>query len=801
MTEVFFLEADTPLTKNFSVAKDGSVEKSSYPFVRDFTSHRHEINGVEALYKAILQHAPKGHCLLKGTLNRPLKNESRAGSTDSFGETQWICFDLDKVGSFASVDEFMTSLGMGDVSYIVQYSSSYGVAYHNEPLDTRLSAHVFVWLDTPLSAKLLKQWLIQLNFEHPQLAGELKLTASTNSLSYGLDITTCQNDKLLYITPPGLKGEGLVDTLGRQRIKLVSKPRKTLSIDPTRIASLAANYAKVDERVNELRKSLGMPLRKKTTLKTDSKLNVEYLAKPDQAVVTGVKHERGFVYLNLNGGDSWGYFFPEDQPEVLQNFKGEPNYLLKEIAPDFYQRFKSQLSSAKNEHLLSTREKERETGRYYLAFRDFSTAVYYNGWYDRDSDELVLNQAKSEKQLRDFLKQYGLELGEFVPDWRLVFDPANPVTLDADNHLINRYKPTAFEYLELHEPAPTPTIFRLIAHALGVQAEDPADDDVFLHFINWLAFVLQKKKPAGTCWVLHGTTGTGKGILYNRVLRPLIGEANTKIKRTEDLGGNFNGWMENSLLTLVDEVHMSQLLSAKLLNAKLKSWIVEPFLNIEEKFQLSHQARNYNNFIFTSNEVDPVHIDHNDRRFNVANFQHQKLPVDDAFLDAIERELEDFYMLLMQYGVDERAARTPIQTEAREEMMSISRSAIDVMVDSLLQGHLTFFFDQLPDDETTLTPLQTVQLDGYKAVLREWLDSATTGKPHVMRDHFRIACDWCVGGMPDTPYKFTKFIKHHGAGIKQILYRGTMVQGIPMRWEAMDAATLAAMDARLSETV
>lgn len=799
MADVFFLEADTPLTKSFTAAKDGSVEKSSYPCVRNFTSHRHDITGVDGLYKALLSHAPKGHCLLKGTIQNPLNNESRAGSTDSFADTQWLCFDLDKVSAFTTVEEFLHTIGMGEVSYIVQYSSSYGIAYEGIPLDTRLSCHVFIWLDAPASAKLLKQWLIQLNFAHPKLAQDLKLTASSNSLSYGLDITTCQNDKLVYITPPVLKGAGLKDTLGKNRIKLVTKTQKTYPFDAQSVAGKTANYVNIDSKVNELRKSLGMPARKKTQFKIDPKLG-EYLAKPDQAVITGVKEDRGFVYLNLNGGDSWGYFFPKENPEVLQNFKGEPNYLLKEIAPDFYQSYKSQMTSARSEHMVSSSERERETGRYYLAFRDFNTSQYHNGWYDRDTDEMVLKTAKSEKQLRDFLKQYGLEMGEFVPDWKLVFDPNNPVTLDTEGHLINRYKASPFEYLELREPAPTPQIFRLIAHVLGVQSADPVEDDLFLHFINWLAYIVQNKRPTGTCWVLHGTTGTGKGMLFDKVIRPLIGTENTNIKRTEDLESNFNGWMENSLLTLVDEVHMSQLLKAKLVNAKLKNWIVEPIINIEEKFQFARQSKNYNNFLFASNEIDPVHIDHNDRRFNVANYQFQKLAINDKQIEQLQAELEDFYMLLAQYRVDNHAARTPLHTEAREDMMSISRNAIDVVIDNLLQGKLTFFFDQLPDDELALSPLQTIHLDNYKAVLREWLDSAVTGKPHVMRDHVRIACDWCIGGMPDTPYKFTKYIKHHGANVKQILYRGVMVQGVSMRWEVMDAATLAAMNARLEET-
>jgi hypothetical protein len=43
---------------------------------------------------------------------------------------------------------------------------------------------------------------------------------------------------------------------------------------------------------------------------------VRYLANPGETVVTGVKRARGFAYLNLNGGDSWAYFHPEDNPST-----------------------------------------------------------------------------------------------------------------------------------------------------------------------------------------------------------------------------------------------------------------------------------------------------------------------------------------------------------------------------------------------------------------------------------------------------------------------------------------------------
>jgi hypothetical protein len=54
--------------------------------------------------------------------------------------------------------------------------------------------------------------------------------------------------------------------------------------------------------------------------------------------VTGIRRARGFTYLNLNGGDSWGYYFPDSNPEVLYSFKGEPPVRLADIAPELWEQ-------------------------------------------------------------------------------------------------------------------------------------------------------------------------------------------------------------------------------------------------------------------------------------------------------------------------------------------------------------------------------------------------------------------------------------------------------------------------------
>lgn len=793
--KIHFLTADTPLTKTYTVAKDGTVQKTPYPNAYAFTSHEHDVPGIDVLHKLIVKYADQKGCLIKGELQRELKEESRAGSTSSEGATQWICLDIDKSTVFESPQKVLEALGMGEVSHIVQYSSSYGISANGESLDDRLSCHIFLMLDRPVAAPLLKQWLIGKNFSVAKLANDLALTASHNALHFALDVTTCQNDKLLYIAPPICK-DGVKDTLGNRRIQLV-KRKQPHYVFEDKIPAVAVNRQAIDERLNTLRAAEGLPARKKAQFKLDSKLGVEYLAKPDQAMVTGFKEDRGFIYLNLNGGDSWGYFFPVNAPEVVSNFKGEPNYLLRELAPSFYAEYTRKLKEQRRE-LITTSQTERKHDRKYLAFRDFSTGAYYNGWYIEENDELVLSAARSETQLRHFLAQYGQDLGDFVPDWNLIFDVSMAETIDFEKRIINQYKPSRFEYLEAREPRPTPTIDRLICHALGIDEENPTKSAVYEHFFNWVAGVVQLKRPMGTCWVLHGGQGTGKGLLFNRVLRPLLGESNTTVKRTEEFASNFNGWMVSNILVMVDEVHMSQLLQAKLVNSKLKNWVTEPVISVEEKYQPVRTVPNHNNFIFASNMLDPVHIDHNDRRFNVANYQPSRLNISDAELSKIDAELEDFFMRLINHNLDRDALRTPLNTDARKQMMLVSRSSIDVVSDAVNGGDLLWFFDQLPDDESLLHPFVATKLDQYKQVLSEWLDNTVEGRGSLTRDQLRAVCDYVIGNMPETAYKFTSMVKHHGLHIKQLSYRGRMVQGVVMRWQDLDKSVVALLRKRLA---
>lgn len=770
--KLFFLEASVPLTKSYTQTNSG-LAKMPYPFVWEFTSLEETANNLpqfEALLKA---HAAEGRCLIKGALNRSLVCESRAGSTDSNSTTEWMVLDLDglpetielasKGGSTVvtplTVDLFLNELGLSDVSYIIQWSASYGLE------NQRIRAHIFMQLDKSYAAPLIKQWLIQKNHEVPLLRESMSLTKTGNSISWPLDISACQNDKLIYIAPPKLKG--IKDPMGKEpRIKFVKRKQDKLTLTATTINTTEKNKQLTHTRIDELRDAQGLAKRKYTYKMVGRQ---EVMLKPDQAIVTETKTERGFVYFNLNGGDSWAYYHPENNPDYILNFKGEPAYLTKELLPEYWQEITSRGTASTHSNGLT-----------YLAFCDRKTGVYWRGTYDASVDRLDINIAKNETQLRHFAKQYGVAIGDFVPEWDLTFDPSDSVRVDVQNRTINRFQPTAYMLnASTKSPKLVPRIIsKVLNHALG---NDPA---VTEHFLNWLAYIVQRRDRTRTAWVLHGTQGTGKGILTNNILRPLFG-THTASRRMEELNERYNHFMENSFLVFVDEVQTKALQNERGVMAKLKNFITEEFVPIRAMYANAMEARNYTNWIFMSNMPDPLTVDKNDRRTNVAKYQPNKLDISDIEIGKIEAELQAFYDYLVNYPLDADRAGTVIHTDDRETLISISESSIDTVAGALIEGDMNFLMEQLPSSTAyQRNALMNNKVEDFKEVLKHMMERTDplNGKCAISRDELYVITDYVVGGMPQSPNKFTSLLKHHRIHL-EVVWINKSVRGMKVIWK------------------
>lgn len=756
--DVFFLSADKPIVKSYELGPQNELIKHSYPFVYEVTSHEEHPKSLQELAVLMQKYARLGRCMVKGKLQRPLVKESRKGSTDSEEKTDWICLDLDGVEGYQTVDLFLEAIGCGDTEYVVQWSSSMGI--ENK---TGFRCHIFMRLDQPAHPQLLKYWLQDLNLR--VLDSHLELTKTGNSLRWPLDITTCQNDKLLYIAPPHL-GPGIKDPFpGNKRISYVKKKRQFLTL-PYPIPTRDALRDRIDKKVQELRVINNLPKRKSSRYKFSGA--VEYMVNPDSATITEMKTERGFVYFNLNGGDSWAYYHPEDNPKFIFNFKGEPTYKTEDLLPEYWARLQQNAATYQ----------PNSQGLIYFAFRDFKTSNYFNGFYDTNNDKLELAMAKSESQLRQFMKQHGQSLGDFIPDWNLVWDPHNPNVVDRTRKELNTFQPSQYFLIKRlpHVTRVPPTIYKVIDHVLG---HDPATID---HFLNWLACIVQFQKRTGTAWVWQGTQGTGKGVLFHQIITPLLGEVNVVSKRMEELESEFTGYMENKFIVFIDEIEAGKSLYHNKVTAKLKNLIVEPTISIRRMYTPAYMAPNYANMIFASNKPASVEIAPDDRRFNVGPYQSTPIQLTATEVDVdIPAELTDFYAFLKQYKADPDRARKPLISAARSTLIDISRTAIDTVSDALLSGNLEFFWEHLSTAKGQgLNPIQNMKYTPFRELV---VDLVNTQDPKLTRDDLYTIMEWCVGGMPQSPHKFTALLKHHRIHLTQIWKNNRNVRGINVNWQ------------------
>jgi hypothetical protein len=744
--EVTFLEADVPLIKRYT-----ATHKHNYPLVRDFTSHLVEITSLVEFEQQIQARATLGQCLLKGNLDRPISKESRAGHTNADSLTDWICLDVDGMSSVNTIDELMNSIGLSTVSYILQWSSSYGV---NNNFDLR--AHVYVLLTEPVHPTYLKRWLKQMNLKH--FTADLVLAKSHVSLKWGLDISTCQNDKLLYIAPPDCDPPS-INTFTGARVTLISKELERTDLN--HVHQLTAPLIQQDEvkEINRLRQSLGLKSKAESKYKLKDDAGISYMPNPEHCDVTGVKTARNFTYLNIEHGDSWGYYHPEGNPEFIYNFKGEPVYKAEEFIPAYYQSVTKQITTAKRSAYPT---------KLFLGFRDFNTATYWNGWYDTALKLVTLKPARSEKQIMDFYSNYNQPEPDPIPIWNKVYKPNQP-PVDVTTRTVNTFVPSKFMQATLDaDPEiaalPTPIIDHLITHVIGAE--------MVPQFINWLAHIYQNRTLPKTAWVFHGVQGTGKGIMYYHVLRPLLGNSNATQRRMEELKDSFNAYMEESLLVLIDEAQVSESGKANSIMANLKNQITENRTTIRRMRTDGYEVDNHVGFIFCSNMPDPVVISQGDRRFNVGEYQKNMYTPLDSDLLAIEQvELMRFAHRIALHVIDEHAVRTPLLNQAKIDIQHASMTSSEELAEAIKAGDMEELLDNMPP---ALPQRDMLEAHDYKNLL---LDLLTTGRKNLHRDELFILFNYAVGHVPHNSKKFTKYLEHKGIDIKVMRISGKVGRG------------------------
>lgn len=683
-----FLSAAIPLTKTIAYsARDDDYTTTPYPMVTRVTSHEDSARNMLEFASVIRKQGALGRCLLFGNLDMALKDESRAGHAVA-APHEWICFDFDKVDCPPTIEGAMVAIGKylpeacARAECVIQLSPS---CYN--PRATKLSAHVFFKLNEPTSSQILKDWIVRINFD--LLDGQIKLTDSGNALSFALDRCVTDASRLLYIAPP--KCVGFEANVPPEDAIVHLKGTPAISVP----YFTPVSREEMNLKINELREANLLPRRE---FRTTSVKNMDMLLEPGECLIHDIRTSGdGYIRFNINGGNSQAYWINLREPQIIGNFKGEPYMYTKEANPQFYKALTKSLQA------MPTTTKSSPALEVLAFYATNRGSKVYVGSYDRNNDELRV-EASSENAAFSWMKQFGVPVKVTLPHYDLTHDISSDIRYEEGYPVINLYARTDFikdfaglpRVLNLTELTSRlgdecPVIFRTMASVAG----DPRS---MIGLINWIAYIFQERKMTETAWLLHGTEGTGKGMLINKILKPLFGQDTVTSFLMKELDAGFNGMLEGKLLVNVDEVAMSRTRDKVESMARLRHWITEKTIYINSKGVNQYPTESFANFIFTSNDLRPLMIPEGDRRFHVGSRQEVRLhytPNEIAVLEQCE-ELPAFAKILGELIVDAEWVRHPDKNEQKAQLFENTHSLLDRVGFALRDGDTSFLVEARP---------------------------------------------------------------------------------------------------------
>lgn len=765
----------TPLRKTLTKSVEG-IEVTPYPMVKNFDSQYHEVNTLSEFLSQIQEISGQGACLLKGNVHTPLTQQSRKGAHTPLEPSSWILLDLDGISGVPSPDYLMARISetmpsVMQTSYIYQPSSKAGTN------GNEISAHIFMMLKSPVSPAVLKTWLTYTNLNLDILSNQIELSADGHSLKYPLDITTCQNDKLIYVASPQFIGmEDPIDP--NDRFRLIERASDRLNFEFN--VSPAVVQSMKQDKIKHLRNALGLSNRK---AKITSVLGKQVIANPATAVVSEVKDQGDFIRLNINGGDSWAYWHPRGNWEIIYSFKDpEIGILAKEFVPEYYAYCNAILNgevqtNADNPSILPGAVEV--DGTQYFAFLDVPTDAYYRGKINTTTGEMMLDRTTTKQKVIDFFISNELVPPEVILEYRMEFRPTEDFRFDPVRRVINSYAPSHLIANAVACDNMPHTFERLVSHVLAY------DDEAIDHFIQWLAYIVQKKTTPRTAWVLHGTMGTGKGVLFNQVIAPIIGHQYTGMRTLNAFNNKFTRFEPTHLVELVDEVDVEELgkaFDSPGISASLKMLITEPSIPYEAKGQMPRQMTNHTAYIFTSNQPVPLPIQANDRRFNVANRQEEPLTFESDDFIKLTEELPHIAGYLLNVKVDEKKAIKPLNNFAKKLLISQYQSSLHEVAYKFANGDLKFFLLELPSIEPTRLDEKDA-LNRYIEVLDYIINDDNRNK--LSRDQAFFLFKFLDKRTPEAN-RFTSMLKKQGVDVKPIGINGLVQRGCQVNWIITD---------------
>jgi hypothetical protein len=265
------------------------------------------------------------------------------------------------------------------------------------------------------------------------------------------------------------------------------------------------------------------------------------------------------------------------------------------------------------------------------------------------------------------------------------------------------------------------------------------------------------RKPNHALLIVGKNTGTGKSLVAT-IFEQIVGENNTQRPKNSSMGGDFNAWLKDCRLCIIEEVY--QVGRRENLNA-MRDILTERHVEVNIKGISAFKIENFVAAMGVSNHPDALPLDKFDRRWLVVETFADSRPYeyyeplfalargqDKAGLSAVYAEL--LARDLQGYSGLDKAP----QTEARAQMIELSRDDAETwLLENAGNMPLARNVVQISDivnampatlqrtkrlSTTTIPNFLKDSLDGVRHPLQVWLSNGTKVRLWVLHGRYSM---------------------------------------------------------------
>ena len=206
------------------------------------------------------------------------------------------------------------------------------------------------------------------------------------------------------------------------------------------------------------------------------------------------------------------------------------------------------------------------------------------------------------------------------------------------------------------------------------------------YFHKWFASILQNPDcKLETALIITGEKGCGKQTFLTDIWCTLLGiYAHKNISDIDHICGKFNATIENKKLIICNELQSVE--NNRFYNSdKLKSVITDRTISINQKGEPIREADNVANFIFLSNNHNPLKIENKDRRYVIVHASDefaQNSEYFEPFYDEINAKgfYQHLYSYYMTLDISKFNHRNIPMTQAKEDMIMDNASPAELFI-------------------------------------------------------------------------------------------------------------------------